>query len=318
MPRGVPKIPGGPHGGGMPPADPARGARALAMVDAGTHSPADAAEEVGLSHMTVRRRLREREAAPLDQPPRPAPPPAPIPPPTPEAFREALKAHGGNVAAACKYLGRASQWAYKTPAIRAILNETRPDPMPAPLPIVTPPESPRAHMLDAADLAFVRRVLVARPLSSVADLDDALAMRSQGEVALAAWLATPIEEDTAAVRDPLDALRINLARLTRELRRPAHGKANASLHNSLTSVSKAIESIMNNRPREPTRDEIEARIAGAADIAREKICEYTKEAHAKLDADRAELSAWGRSVLGPVGGAELDRRVGLMLGEAEA
>jgi hypothetical protein len=63
-----------------------------------------------------------------------------------------------------------------------------------------------------------------------------------------------------------------------------------------------------------TRDEVEERIASRRDEAVAKICEYTKEADAKLEAERAELDAWARSNLGPMITGELARRVDAMLG----
>ena len=90
------------------------------------------------------------------------------------------------------------------------------------------------------------------------------------------------------------------------------------MYGQISNLAARVEKIANGRPREVTRDEVEARIAACADEARAKIMEYTDDAWKKLKADRAELSVWGRSVLGPVGGAELDRRVALMLGEEAA
>jgi antitoxin component HigA of HigAB toxin-antitoxin module len=182
-----------------------------------------------------------------------------------------------------------------------------------------PPPAARAAApaarASSGDLALVRRILAARPLADVAELDAGLAEAARGEAALVAWLARPAEKE-ALDADPLDVLRANLAQIGRSLKAlPPGSKVNASVYNSITSAVKAIEGIMAKRPREPTKDEIEARIADVADEARRKICEYTDDARDKLAADRAELSAWGRSVLGPVGGAELDRRVAAMFGE---
>jgi len=170
------------------------------------------------------------------------------------------------------------------------------------------------------DVALVRRILGARDPSALAELDAGLVVAGKGETALAAWLARPVAEDAEDLdADPLDVLRGNLAQIARSLKSlPPGSKVNASVYNSITTAVKAIEGIMSKRPREPTKDEIEERIAARRDDAVNKICEYTREAREKLEADRAELSAWGRSVLGPVGGAELDRRVAAMLGEASA
>ena len=54
----------------------------------------------------------------------------------------------------------------------------------------------------------------------------------------------------------------------------------------------------------------------AGDAAIEKISEYTDDARAKLEADRAELVVWMRSNLGPMIAGEVERRIGAMLGEA--
>ncbi len=77
--------------------------------------------------------------------------------------------------------------------------ETKPEePEPAkPGPAITPPGSPPAAATsapkepesDSVDLALVRRILGARRLANVAELDDALAEAAKGEAALETWLA---------------------------------------------------------------------------------------------------------------------------------
>lgn len=191
------------------------------------------------------------------------------------------------------------------PDILAASSAPAPARGPAPPVRAAPPPPP-------ADMALVRRILDARAPDALTELEEGLLEARRGEAALVAWLDRPVEDS-----DPLDALRGNLSRLTRSLSDLPKGRANASLYNSITSTVKAIEGIMSKRPRELSKDEIEERIAAYRDEAVKKISEYTSDAAKKLEADRAELSTWGRSVLGPVGGAELDRRVGLMLGDAD-
>ena len=195
--------------------------------------------------------------------------------------------------------------------ILAGLEPARPAAAPRPAPPVGGGPA-RSH---GGDLALVRRILAARAPGVLAEVEAGLAEAARGEPALVAWLSRPAPEEELDT-DPLDVLRQNLAQIARSLKSlPPGSKPNASVFNSITSAATKIEAIMTRRPREPTKNEVEEAIAARADEAVNKICEYTKEAQEKLDADRAELSAWGRSVLGPVGGAELDRRIGLMLGE---
>ena len=185
-----------------------------------------------------------------------------------------------------------------------------------------PPPPPRVVPAGVAgrpptDLALVRRVLAARAPGALAELEAGLDVAARGEAALAAWLARPVDsgpEDLDA--DPLDVLRGNLAQIARSLKQlPPGSKVNASVYNSITTAVKAIEGIMSKRPREPTKDEIAERIAGAATEARAKIIEYTKEAREKLEADRAAFVAWLRANLGPRLAEEGEARVAAMLGE---
>ena len=173
---------------------------------------------------------------------------------------------------------------------REVLGDAASPPAVAPSAVPAARIAPRAV---APELVLVRRILSARAPDALAELEAGLLEAARGEAALAAWLTRPVEsEDGEEHADPLDALRANLAQLTRSLKSLPKGKANASLYNSITTAVKAIEGIMRQRPREPTKDEIEERIAGAADEARAKIVEYTDDAYAKLGADRADLGAW--------------------------
>lgn len=168
------------------------------------------------------------------------------------------------------------------------------------------------------DLVLVRRILAARAPGALAELEAGLDVAARGEAALATWLARPIDsgaEDLDA--DPLDVLRGNLAQIARSLKTlPPGSKVNASVYNSITTAVKAIEGIMSKRPREPTKDEIAERIAGAAAEARAKIVEYTKEAREKLEADRAAFVVWLRANMGPKLAEEGEARVAAMLGDA--
>ena len=190
-------------------------------------------------------------------------------------------------------------------------------------PVVVAPPTP-AHVARAVlaptepfdPFALVRRIFAARDPAALVEMEAGLEEATKGEAAFDAWLRRPLF--TGGAVDPLDAAAAGLGALVEHAKRlsPLHPRA-APLYGQISNLAARVEKIANGRPREVTRDEVEERIAARADEAVAKICEYTKEAHAKLNADRAELSAWGRSVLGPVGGAELDRRIGLMLGGAE-
>mgnify|MGYP006890126631 FL=1 len=188
----------------------------------------------------------------------------------------------------------------------------------APRAAAPPLRAPGAVRPSSPDLVLVRRILAARAPNALAELETGLVEASRGEPALVAWLARPVDsgaEDLDA--DPLDVLRGNLAQIARSLKQlPPGSKVNASVYNSITTAVKAIEGIMSKRPREPTKDEIAERIAGAAAEARAKIVEYTKEAREKLEADRAAFVAWLRANLGPRLAEEGEARVAAMLGDA--
>ncbi len=191
-------------------------------------------------------------------------------------------------------------------------------PPPAPRGAPVRPAVPGAGPRPPTDLVLVRRILAARSPGALAELEAGLDVAARGESALAAWLARPIDsgaEDLDA--DPLDVLRGNLAQIARSLKQlPPGSKVNASVYNSITTAVKAIEGIMSKRPREPTKDEIAERIAGAAAEARAKIVEYTKEAREKLEADRAAFVVWLRANMGPKLAEEGEARVAAMLGDA--
>ncbi len=184
--------------------------------------------------------------------------------------------------------------------------------------VAAPPlRAPGAVRPSSPDLVLVRRILAARAPGALAELEAGLVEAGRGEPALVAWLARPVDsggEDLDA--DPLDVLRGNLAQIARSLKAlPPGSKVNASVYNSITTAVKAIEGIMSKRPREPTKDEIAERIAGAASEARAKVLEYTKEAREKLETDRASFVNWLRANLGPKLADEGVARVAAMLGE---
>lgn len=193
--------------------------------------------------------------------------------------------------------------------ILAGLEPARPSP-----PRVAPP--PVGAPSRGGDLALVRRILAARAPGVLAEVEAGLVEAARGEASLVVWLSRPALAEDEDARDPLATATDALAKAASFMQglSPTDRRA-ATMLNATSTLAKTCEAIASRRPREPTKNEVEEAIAARADEAVAKICEYTKEAREKLDADRAELSAWGRSVLGPVGGAELDRRVGLMLGE---
>ncbi len=189
---------------------------------------------------------------------------------------------------------------------------------PAPrVPAASPVASPGPAAPVAGDVAFIRRVLAARAPAALAEVDAAHVVAGRGEADLVAWLARPIAR--TEVTDPLQAALDGLGTINALVGQisPTDRRA-ATFLTALSNLSKTVENIAKNRPREPTRNEVEERIAGRAVEARKKIEEYTDKAHARLIADRAELAAWARENLGPMIAAELDRRLSAMLGEATA
>ncbi len=189
---------------------------------------------------------------------------------------------------------------------------------PAPrVPAASPVASPGPAAPVAGDVAFIRRVLAARAPAALAEVDAAHVVAGRGEADLVAWLARPIAR--TEVTDPLQAALDGLGTINALVGQisPTDRRA-ATFLTALSNLSKTVENIAKNRPREPTRNEVEERIAGRAVEARKKIEEYTDKAHAKLTADRGELAAWARENLGPMIAAELDRRLSAMLGEATA
>jgi len=167
----------------------------------------------------------------------------------------------------------------------------------------------------AGDLELVRRILQARDPLALAELEAGIVEAGKGSEALAVWLARPIPRREA--RDPLDAASDALAAAAAFVESlPPNDRRAATILNAASTLAKTVETITAKRPREPTRDEVEERIAKRRDAAIEKISEYTDDARAKLEADRAELVVWMRSNLGPVIAGEVERRIGVMLGEA--
>lgn len=164
------------------------------------------------------------------------------------------------------------------------------------------------------DVALVRRILGARDPSALAELDAGLAEAAKGPAELAVFLARPIPRREA--RDPLDTATDALAAAAAFVESlPPNDRRAATMLNAASTLAKTVETIASRRPREPTKDEVEERIAARRDDAIKKISEYTGDARAKLEADRGDLVAWARSNLGPMIASELERRLGLMLGD---
>jgi len=160
---------------------------------------------------------------------------------------------------------------------------------------------------------LVRRILGKRDPGALAELDAGLLAEARGE--LGPWLERPIERGEAV--DPIDALAraLDSATLHVERLQPLHPRA-ATMLGAVATLATKLEAVTKGRPREATRDEVTERIEARRDECVRKIMQYTGEARAKLERDRAELVAWGRGAFGEHGGAELERRVGAMLGAA--
>lgn len=193
------------------------------------------------------------------------------------------------------------------PAVPAAATRAAPVATAAAAPVFTP------------DAALFRRILRAREPLVLAEVEAGVAEAAKGEAALVAWLARPIARDDGEDVDPLEALSAALSAATSHANRlpPLHRGA-ATMIGKVAEIAARLEKVTMARPRPPTPDEVEERIAARRDDAIKKISEYTGDARAKLDADRAELVAWARSNLGPMIASELERRLGLMLGEEAA
>lgn len=178
-----------------------------------------------------------------------------------------------------------------------------------------------APKVDAAPdtLPLVRRILKARDPSALAELDAGLAEAARGEPELVAWLTRPLPATTEADLDPLDACIAALSAATAHADKlpPLHPRA-ATVLTAVANLANRVEKISSGRPQPPTPDEVAERISAARDEAVRKILEHTGDARAKLDADRKALAEWAAQNLGPMIAAELDRRVGAMLGEAQS
>lgn len=176
------------------------------------------------------------------------------------------------------------------------------------------PHAPMVAPTEPFDpFALVRRIFAARDPAALAEMEAGIEEAAKGEAAFDAWLRRPLA--SSAEVDPLQAAAAGLGALVEHAKKlsPLHPRA-APLFGQISNTAKTVEKIANGRPREVTRDEVEERIAARADEAVKKIVEYTDDAYAKLEADRAELDAWARSNLGPLIAEELARRVDAMLG----
>lgn len=163
------------------------------------------------------------------------------------------------------------------------------------------------------DMTLVRRILSARDPSALAELDAGLAAAAQGEEALRAWLARPLP-----VHEPVDPLEAAVAALgvavSHAERLPPQHRSAATVLGKVGDLAARVEKIAAGRPRVATPDEVTERIEARRDEAVHKILEHTREAHAKLTADRKALAAWAAEELAPRVADELARRVDSMLG----
>ena len=127
----------------------------------------------------------------------------------------------------------------------------------------SPVASPGPVAAVAGDVAFIRRVLAARAPAALAEVDAAHVVAGRGEAELVAWLARPIAR--TEVTDPLQAALDGLGTINALVGQisPTDRRA-ATFLTALSNLSKTVENIAKNRPREPTRNEVEERIAGRA------------------------------------------------------
>lgn len=120
-----------------------------------------------------------------------------------------------------------------------------------------------------------------------------------GDLALAEGLA---DEDTLVLsRRLLRKVELRIAK--------ADPVRFASLIEKASGLINRIEQIEARRPRVPPRDEVQDAIRGAMGEATEFLLRQTREAAAKLEADRRAFAAWCRGTLAPAHAAEVVERV---------
>ncbi len=90
----------------------------------------------------------------------------------------------------------------------------------------------------------------------------------------------------------------------------------ASLAEKALSAINRIEQIEARRPRAPAPDEVNDRIRSAMGTSVDHLLRHTREAAAKLAADRRDFEAWCSATLAPAHAAEVVSRVNAMLGGA--
>lgn len=131
------------------------------------------------------------------------------------------------------------------------------------------------------------------------------------EARAAASPPEPPGSDPAASTDPLEILARVQAGLERDLARlpPAQVVQRRAIASVLVQVAKGAESIRKGRPIEESADEVLERVRGAMAASVEFLLRQTREAAAKLEADRRAFAAWCRETLAPSHAAEVVERV---------
>lgn len=161
----------------------------------------------------------------------------------------------------------------------------------------------------------------ARPEGSPLDRLRAYAAGDPEALSALDALLAPPEEGLG--RDELQALRDGLvlaAGLVRDAAKDRKGGEEGDdgrllrALQRLEGLGKTVATVKAKRPEEPKVDEVTRRLVERRDAAIERIGLLTSETAVKFAGARAELQAW-LGTLGPIG-AEVDRRVGAMLGEA--
>ncbi|HSM93363.1 MAG TPA: hypothetical protein VLT47_10805 [Anaeromyxobacteraceae bacterium] len=199
-----------------------------------------------------------------------------------------------------------------------------PTPTPAaasPTPPAATQAPPRAEA-SAADPA--RRSALLALLSQALDADAALVAALPLDVAiLARRLGDDGQDDPMppeALHDPAVMLRWVAELLARDLRRmdPKALAARKQAAAVLVTLASGQDRILRSRPVGETPEQIvQRRLAEAKDAAIDRIGILTSEARARLESGRADFDAWAAQNLGPVLGAEVVRRVGMLFGDGQ-
>ena len=194
-----------------------------------------------------------------------------------------------------------------------------PSPSPAPIARPSPPGAPALGLHEQAReegrrqvRALDDRILAARNPGAGRELADGRLVATQGEAALAPWLARPLPA-AEIQRDTLSVAWDLLAKLTGIFDTLQPHQRGPLAEKMLGAVNR-IEQIERGRPREEKPDEVVRRIAAIADQARARALPKIREASARLVAERDALAA--DVLAGKLAPVDVVARVDAMLGGA--